>query len=427
MSQPTIQALRQSIPGVQSGWGGPEYTSWQDEQLSWKSTCYIGDWSFLLDLELKGPGALQLLSDSSVNSYASFAIGQAKHIVQCNESGRVIVEGVVMRMNEDTFRLQSGPAPWTQFLLSKGSYDATAKRIETFQFQVSGPNALALCEQVAGQSLRDTKFMHFTELRIAGKQVCALRQGMAGEIGFELHGDQSDAAAVHAAVMQAGQVFGIRRLGRRTAMINHLEAAFPTGLWHYMNDMFSPETAGFGEFLGANWPAFGTPPTLAGSYEAGRVEDYTMSPYDLGWGKSVKFDHPFTGRAALEKEAAEGSRYQRVTLEFNADDVVDVYASLFREGAPYDYIDIPHPPRWICRADKVLKDGRIVGISSVPGYSLHFHKMLTLAYIDPALAPPGTQVEVVWGDPGHPQKHIRATIAPAPYKTDRRRDDLQRI
>lgn len=70
-SQAAIQALRQSIPGVNREWGGPEYTNWQDEQLSWKTTCYIGDWSFLMDLELRGPGALQLLSDSSVNSYVT--------------------------------------------------------------------------------------------------------------------------------------------------------------------------------------------------------------------------------------------------------------------------------------------------------------------------------------------------------------------
>jgi vanillate/3-O-methylgallate O-demethylase len=25
-------------------WGQPEYTDWIDESMSWKETCYIGDW-----------------------------------------------------------------------------------------------------------------------------------------------------------------------------------------------------------------------------------------------------------------------------------------------------------------------------------------------------------------------------------------------
>jgi len=40
-------------------------------------------------------------------------------------------------------------------------------------------------------------------------------------------------------------------------------------------------------------------------------------------------------------------------------------------------------------------------------------------------AEPGTEVTVVWGNPGHPQKHIRATVAPAPYKQDNRRADVR--
>ena len=424
MSAKVISAMRAAQPGFVMGWRKWEHTSWQDEQLSWKNTCYIGDWSFLMDLEVEGPDALRVFSDSSVNSFAKFDVGQAKHIVQCNSAGKVIVEGVLMRMAENRFRCQSGPAPWTQFLLSKGKYEARARKIDTFQYQVSGPNALALCEQLAGESFSDIKFMHFREVTIAGKRVYALRQGMAGEIGFELHGDAADGDAVYAAALEAGQAFDIRELGRRTAMINHLEAAFPTGLWHYMNDMFSEDVAGFGEFIGKHWSTFTTPPALAGSFEGERIEDYLCSPFDLGWGKSVKFDHEFTGRAALEKEAAHPKR-TRVTLEWSSDDVVDIYASLFRDEPAYDYLDIPHPQRWVVWADRVIaSDGRTIGISSSPGYSYYFRRILTLAYIDVELSVPGTHVTIVWGNPGTRQKLVRATVHPAPYKKDNRRADL---
>jgi vanillate/3-O-methylgallate O-demethylase len=72
----------------------------------------------------------------------------------------------------------------------------------------------------------------FREVTIAGRKVLPLRQGMAGEVGFELHGALADGPPVYPAILEAAADFGIRRLGHRTAMINHLEAAFPTGAWH---------------------------------------------------------------------------------------------------------------------------------------------------------------------------------------------------
>jgi len=59
-------------------------------------------------------------------------------------------------------------------------------------------------------------------------------------------------------------------------------------------------------------------------------------------------------------------------------------------------------------------------------YSYYFREMLSLAVIDVDRAEPGTEVTVIWGDVGQRQKQIRATVAAAPYKTDRRRTELKR-
>jgi vanillate/3-O-methylgallate O-demethylase len=125
----------------------------------------------------------------------------------------------------------------------------------------------------------------------------------------------------------------------------------------------------------------------------------------------------------LEKEA-NNPRRARVTLEFNNEDVIALYASLFGEEMPSDFLDMPHPHRWMIWADAILKNGMTVGISSTPGYSLFFRKVLTLAFIDNSLSAPGTEVEVLWGNPGTKQIRIRATVAPAPYKQDKRRNAL---
>ncbi|MBA2811234.1 hypothetical protein E0500_028490 [Streptomyces sp. KM273126] len=75
-------------------------------------------------------------------------------------------------------------------------------------------------------------------------------------------------------------------------------------------------------------------------------------------------------------------------------------------------------------ADKVSAGGDLVGVATSRGYSYYYRRMLSLCTVDVRHSEPGTEVTVDWGEPGGPQKAIRATVAPAPYKPDRRRTDL---
>ena len=170
-------------------------------------------------------------------------------------------------------------------------------------------------------------------------------------------------------------------------------------------------------------PGFAITFNIAGSFESNDVRDWYRSPVELGWSRNVKFDHEFIGREALEGEVADPKRAIR-TLVWNSDDVVDVYASLFQKGDPYRFMDMPRDQRGFMYADKVLKDGKAVGVATSRGYSYYFREMISLGTIDIKHGDIGTEVTVVWGNPGEPQKEIRAKVAPAPYKQDNRRADV---
>lgn len=405
------------------GWGGPEYTTWEDEQLSWKTSCYIGDWSFLWDLRLDGPAAIEVMRANAINNFDKFDVGQAKHLVYTNKDGAVLTDGVVMRLGEESWAMQGNVAHWTSWLLREDDRGIRLSKDPEFTFQISGPTALSTVEAAAGESLRDIKFMRFRDIEIAGVRVQALRMGMAGEPGFELHGPRSETDHVAEAILKAGADHGIRRLGRRTAMINHLEAAFPTGNWHFL--VASAEVPGFLDWLSGEYDRYGLVTGLRGSFEGERIEDYYQTPVTLGWTKSIDFSKEFPGREALRRQLDAPDTPVRVTLEFDPADVQKVYASLF--GPPekrMDQIDLPQPQKWGVWADSVRSPiDEHIGISTVPGYSIYFGRVLALAFLHPRYAQPGTTVDILWGTPGTPQTLIKATVAPAPYKTDRRRDD----
>lgn len=404
-----------------------EYTGWVDESQSWKTTCYIGDWSPLAKFRLKGPDALQFFSDVSVNGFSAYEIGQAKHLSLCNERGKLMGEGILMRLADDEFLFTSGPGvPWLVYRHEAGGYRAHAELagVERFIFQVQGPASLYLLEQVCGESLRDIGFMRFRRVRIGDMAFDLLRQGMAGELGYELHGRGEDAQAVYQAIVDAGRDFGIRRLGGRTKMVNHVEACFPTPSVDYLPALYGEDQKPYHDWCARRFRSMVTArPSTAGSLRFDDLAALYRSPVELGWAKSIRLDHDFTGRAAVEAELA-NPRRRMVTLVWNSEDVIDVHASLFREGEPFDPMEMPRNLLGCMHVDEVLDGEAVVGASTSRCYSYTFRQMLSLCTIDVGRAEPGTQVVVVWGTPGRPQKRIRATVAPAPYKRDNRRLDV---
>ena len=311
----TVDQMRTGLD-IAASWGKLEYTGWQDENLSWKEAAYLGDWSYLDELHVVGPDALKLFSDLAVNSFAKFAIGQAKHAIFCNHAGKVIGEGVLARQGEEDFLFNArGPvSTWIKYNFEQGDYNAELTlNLSEFKFQVSGPSSLPLLQELASEDLTDIKFMHFKDFAIDGMPVRFLRQGMAGEIGFELQGPGEHAEKVRAAILAAGAKYNLRRLGARTAMVNHLEAGFPTVTHDYLPAITGEDEAGYfaaydkpaANDTSAEWyQSFQRCMKVKGSFDGADPSAWYRSPIELGWARNVKFDHEFYGREALEREMA---------------------------------------------------------------------------------------------------------------------------
>nr|BAW89546.1 berberine demethylenase [Burkholderia sp. CJ1] len=411
-------------PHFGDAWGPPQFTNWIDESLSWKETCYLGDWTFLPALKYTGPDVLKLFADTSVNTMENFAIGQSKHVIHCNEDGKIIEEGILSRFSENEYVAFS--MYWADYVRRQGNYDVEpAELLPLTKHHLQGPNALFVLEKVANESLRDLKFMRFRKIRIAGHEVLALRQGMSGEIGFELQGPLEHREEIWNTILEAGREFGIRQMGGRVAMINHLEANYPTICLDYMPAIFGEKQSGFLSEMRENYEyAFDYYYGVSGSYEADDISHWYRSPVELGWGNRIKFDHDFIGSEALRKELAEPKR-RIASLVWNSEDIIALYGDLFRKGEPLpDFMEMPQDPRGYMHSDKVMKNGKIIGMTSSRGYSAYFREVISLCMIDLEHHTPGTEVTVVWGNPGTPQREIRATVAPAPYKKDRARVDF---
>ncbi|WP_198318425.1 aminomethyltransferase family protein [Arthrobacter sp. YN] len=401
-----------------------EYRGWEIESRAAKSTCFVGDWTpVLLHMHVEGPDATRFFNSIAVNSFENYGVGQAKHLVLCNEQGKVMGEGILMKLGENEYHYTSTPGViWANYLFQKGSYDAVATDLtgQRFIIQLQGPSSLALLNEIVDETVAGLRFMRFEDRQIAGAKVRVLRQGMAGELGYELHGDMNDSIGVWNAILQHGAKFGLERQGARARMINHVEASFPTPGVDFIPAWVDHGNEEFGNLMSDSviW-SFLT--KTHGSYPTAGPSDFYYSPYELGWGRNVAFDHDFTGRAALEAEAGREGR-KHVTLVWDSKDCAEVISSLFDEN-PYEPMQLPRGGLGLLRVDAVRSGDELVGASVSRCFSPHFRQMISLAVVDPDFADPGTEVTVTWGAQGERQKEIRAVVAGAPYKEDKRRLD----
>jgi len=415
----------------------PEFTNWRDEQRSWRETVALYDLSYhMTDLYVRGPDAFRLLEHLAINSFRNFEPGRAKQLVVCSPAGYVIGDGILFYLDRDSFQLVGRPSAhnWVQYHAQTGGYRVELERDEwsvldphrprkVYRFQLQGPNAPALLEKLNGGPLPDVKFFHMGWITIAGRRVRMLHHGMAGVAGAELFGPFEEGPEVKAAIVEAGKEFGLRQVGSRAYATNALDSGWiPCPLPAiYTGEELRP----YREWLPANsYEAVGS---LGGSFYSRNIEDYYLTPWELGYGHILKFDHDFVGREALQAKAP-GPHRRRVTLVWDGDDVARAFGTLFTKplGQQAKYIDLPVSQYATWMYDKVLnRQGEVVGVSMWPGYSWNDSAMLSLAIVQEEYSQPGTQVVVVWGEEGggsrkpsvepHVQTEIRATVAPVPF------------
>lgn len=63
--------------------------------------------------------------------------------------------------------------------------------------------------------------------------------------------------------------------------------------------------------------------SIGGSFVSDRIEDDHSTPWDLGYGFYIKFDHDFIGRDVLERMSKEPHR-EKITFDWHPDDVCKI-------------------------------------------------------------------------------------------------------
>ena len=421
----------------------PEFSNWRDEQRAWRDTAVLFDQTHHMDeLIVEGPDAAKFLEYVGINSFANFGLNRAKHFVPVTPAGHVIGDMIIFRERDDKFVLvgRAPTANWVRFQAAVGKYnvrllhdprsdsrpDGKAIYRTHYRFQIQGPEANKIFTQINGGPVPDVKFFHVDWINVGSRRVQALRHGMAGAPGLEIWGPYADKHYIQTTILEAAEAAGVdlRLVGSRAYSTNTLESGWiPSPLpGIYTGGGILKE---YRDWLGAD--SYEAVCSTGGSLVTNNVEDYYTNPFELGYGFYIGWKTDFIGKEALQK-MKDGPNRQKVTLEWNRDDILKVIASSFEEGTPYKWIDFPQPNYASSSTDRLERDGKLVGMSMFNGYSFNERCMLSLAVVD-ASVKVGDVLTLLWGEPEatgktstepHKQAEIRVKVAPTPYAKEAR-------
>src|SRR5258707_3461820 len=256
------------------------------------------DVSPLFKYRLSGRDAVHLVDRIITRDAFKLAIGQVYYTPWCDEHGKVIDDGTVTRLAEDTFRWTAADRSLRWCTQNAIGLDVTIEDVseQMAALALQGPTSAKLLDAVADADIRGIKYFRMTRGTIAGVPVDISRTGYPGDLGYEIWMPWDRAAEVWDALMSGGRPFDIRAAGMLALDVARVEA----GLLLIDVDFNSSKKA--------------------------LIEAQKYSPFEMGLGRLVSLDkRPFVGRAALVDEQRRGPARQIVGLEISWPAVEELY------------------------------------------------------------------------------------------------------
>ena len=225
-----------------------------------RTSVSILDASTLGKIIVKGPDAGKFLDMLYTNMMSNLKVGKCRYGLMCSENGFLSDDGVVARLDEDTFlcHTTSGGSDrihaWMEEWLQTEWWDwkvYTANVTEQYaQIALVGPNARKVIEKMGVEgmdvSAEALPFMSFADGKIAGIQARPFRISFSGELSYEIAVPAAQGQAFWDAALEAGAEFGITPYGTEALHVMRAEKGFI---------MIGDETDGtvIPQDLGLNW------------------------------------------------------------------------------------------------------------------------------------------------------------------------------
>lgn len=326
-----------------------------------------------------GRDATKLVNRVITRDIKKVGVGQVIYTAWCDEQGKVVDDGTVSRLAENTYRWTAADPSLRWFRQNALGMDVSIEDIseQVAALALQGPTSSRLLKEIAEADIEHLKYFRVTHGKIAGVPVDISRTGYTGDLGYEIWIPWDAAVRVWDTLMESGRRFDIHAAGMLALDVARIEA----GLLLIEVDYISSKKA--------------------------LIEAQKYSPFEINLGRLVNLEKErFIGRAALAEEKRRGPKRQLVGLEIEWTEVERLY----------DAVGLaPQVPSIASRvAVPVYRGGTQVGKATSTTWSPVLKKMISLASVASEHAAVGTHLQIE-----HTVEAVRhrasARVVPLPF------------
>jgi aminomethyltransferase len=307
-------------------------------------------------------------------------VNQVFYTPWVDEDGKMIDDGTVTRLTENSYRVTAALPCYRWFLLNATGLDVQVDDITetTAGLALQGQKSRAVLEAATGQDWSDVPYFGRRGTSIGGVPVDVTRTGYTGDLGYELWVSTDDALAMWDRLFEVGPDYGLRPAGINALDVSRVEA----GLILIDAEYTSALNA--------------------------RTADHFYSPAELGLSRLIDFDKgDFVGRRALLAERERGGPPRRLVgldLEW-----AGIEAMFARHGLAPEVSAMVHRP-----AVPIYREGRQVGRATSICWGPTIKRMVGFGSVDRRQEAVGTRLSVEWSVEGERGK-VAATVVPLPF------------
>jgi len=340
----------------------------------------------LFKYRLTGKDATRLVDRVITRDMRKVSVGQVIYTPWCDERGKVIDDGTVSRLEENTYRWTAADPSLRWFTQNAAGLDVQIEDISesVAALALQGPTSGRLLKGVVKDAdIANLKYFRVTKGSIAGIDVEISRTGYTGDLGYEIWIPAEHAVKVWDALMEHGKPFDIHAAGMLALDVARIEA----GLLLIDIDFNSSKKA--------------------------LIEEQKYSPFEMGLGRLVNLDKSrFVGQKALLEEQNRGHAREIIGLEIDWPQVEALYEAV---GLPPSVSPIASRV-----AVPVFKEGAQVGKATSSTWSPTLKRMIALATVKREFTRPGTrlQFEITVEAVRH---QVRATVVKTPFFNPKRK------
>ena len=177
------------------------------------------DVSTLGKVRVKGPDAAAFLERLYPNMYADLAVGRVRYGVMLNDSGVILDDGTIVRLDDDEYFVTTttGNAAsmirWMEWWLAVWQMDVLMANVSSQYAAVNltGPRSREIMTRLTSLdvSAEGMPYLRAAEAEVAGVPALILRIGFTGELGFELHVPAAYGQYLWQEIIAAGDAAGV--------------------------------------------------------------------------------------------------------------------------------------------------------------------------------------------------------------------------